>query len=483
MKMNDIAKGAFKAIKILKENNEQGYIVGGAVRDLLLDRTPHDIDIATSLPPEKTMELFHKYGINAYPSGIAFGTVTVMINGEGYEITTFRKDGTYSDGRHPDEVVYAKTIEEDLSRRDFTINAMAMDNETIIDPFGGQKDLEDGIIRAVGDADKRIEEDALRMMRAVRFAAKFGFKIEQNTENAILANAERIQSVSAERFRDEMTKILMSKGARKGVEQLAKYGLSKYLFPELNDMFACEQNNRWHIEDVGHHALSVMENVSVFSNTMHITDEKTKEILLWAALLHDAGKVEAKIVKENGEDGFYGHSAISEKIAKDICERLHFSNSDKDRIVDLVANHDNLSDKLTKVRHFVADHNRDEDYITSLYVLQHSDALAHAEPHNLTIVKVADNFYQNMLTVAKDGTAIKLNEMQINGKDLIGIGLKGKEIGDCLNLLYKNCLGNPKENDREHLLAMAGKYYRKAHGAERFQKQEKDISNDEIDDR
>ena len=242
MKMNEIKipKSVTHILNKLNEHGYEGYIVGGAVRDYVMDNEPHDWDIATNAKPDQVKAIFSK----TIDTGIKHGTVTAMMAGTGYEITTYRCDGKYSDGRHPDDVSFVDSIEEDLARRDFTINAMAMDAEgNIVDPFGGLDDIKKGVIRCVGNPDDRFSEDALRMMRAVRFESKLGFELEDETKKSSEHNVDKRQNVSAERIRDEFTKMLVSDNPKKGFIDAYETGLTAKVMPEFNAIMECEQNS------------------------------------------------------------------------------------------------------------------------------------------------------------------------------------------------------------------------------------------------
>ncbi len=429
--------------KTLKEQGYAAYIVGGAVRDMLLNRQPHDFDIATNAKPDEVSKL-----LKTYPSGIAFGTVTALIDEEAYEITTFRTDGDYSDGRHPNGVTYADTIKEDLSRRDFTINAMAYDviDDRLIDPYNGAKDIFNhdtncGLIRAVGDAKKRFCEDALRMLRAARFRAQLGYEIEGTTYDAICELHENIKLLSKERIAAELSKILTAECSADGIRILRDTKLLRDISPVLDDMFHCEQKNRWHYTNVGEHTLDVIKNTP---SDLH---------LRWVALLHDIGKMEAKVVKENGEDSFSGHAINSAEIADTLLRELKFSNEDRERIVNLVREHSTVYYDIPSIRRYAAKHGK--DFLIDLHTFQIADAKAHTSEFVKTAIEQAETFYIQCLECIKDGTAIQMRDLKINGNDLLTIGIKGKQIGECLETLYDHCLNVPSDNTHETLLRLA----------------------------
>lgn len=303
------------------------FLVGGAVRDELLGRPHADWDLATDLWPDAVMDQARRAGLKVYPTGLEHGTVTVMVEGSPFEITTFRGDGDYGDGRRPDSVRLGVTLEEDLSRRDFTINAMALPLEggALVDPFGGQRDLEASLIRAVGDPLKRFAEDGLRPLRACRFAAQLGFDLDPATFGAIPERLDIARKVAVERVFQEWQKLLQGRHARRGMELLAASGLMDLWMPELRPMIGCGQNR--------HHRFPVWE------HTLGVLALAPKEpAQRWAALLHDAGKPPTRSV-EKGEVHFYGHEAVSLQIAEAILRRLKASKDLLARVLALVKHH------------------------------------------------------------------------------------------------------------------------------------------------
>lgn len=443
--MISIPENVKEILKHLNESDKQAYVVGGAVRDILCDKKPHDWDITTNASPQEVMRLFSGY--NCFPSGIEYGTVTVYIGNEGYEITTFRKDGSYSDGRHPDSVSYAKSIETDLSRRDFTINAMAMDIDgNITDPFGGQKDLKEGIIRCVGDPKDRFREDALRMMRAIRFAAVNDFVVDEHILKEIYENRKNINLPSGERIRKEFEKILTSKHPGYGIRLLQSTELLKEICPELDKCFGCEQNNKYHYEDVGNHCISVMCGVS------------DSFPLRMAALLHDVGKpvVMAPKNDDSGEYRFAGHGKVSAEIADRFCRKLRIDNRMREYIVSLVKQHDTVYLEDADIRRFAAEH--DTAFLYELHDLQVADSKAHQGEFVAEFVAEKEVFYMKMMSFIEDNTAITKAQMNINGNDLKDLGLEGKDIGDCMEYLYTECLKCPEINRRDELMALADNF-------------------------
>ena len=319
----------------LRRNGHQALLVGGCVRDLLLGRQPADYDVATDASPERVIELFPE----SVPVGAQFGVVLIPRENWKVEVATFRSDVGYSDGRHPDSVVYTRTAQEDVQRRDFTVNGLLMrhDTEEVLDYVGGQADLKAGIIRAIGDPALRFAEDKLRMMRAVRFAARFGFHIETATFEAIRSRAQEIRHVSAERLREELTKLLTEGAARRGFELLDEAGLLQQVLPEIAAMKGVEQPPQFHPEgDVWIHTRMMIEMLPAGASPT----------LAWGILLHDVGKPPTfKSAAETGDRiRFDGHVGVGVKMAEEICRRLHFSNEDTEQILALVENHMRFAD-------------------------------------------------------------------------------------------------------------------------------------------
>jgi len=321
----------------LREKGYQAFFAGGCVRDLLLGRLPADYDVATDATPDEVLALFP----GSLAIGAQFGVILVAEDGEKVEVATFRSDVSYSDGRHPDKVVYAKTPQEDVRRRDFTINGLLMDpvSGVVLDYVGGREDLQAGVIRAIGDAPRRFQEDKLRMMRGVRFAARFGYRIGEETFAAMRAHAAEILQVSAERIREELTKLLTEGAARRGLELLDGAGLLDEALPEVSRMKGVEQPPQYHPEgDVWIHTRLMLEELPAGCSPT----------LAWGVLLHDVGKPPTfRSAAETGDRiRFDGHVEIGTQMAKEICARLRFSNEDAEQIAALVANHLRFKDAL-----------------------------------------------------------------------------------------------------------------------------------------
>ena len=443
--MIQIPKQVKQVLKTLNDNGYEGYIVGGAVRDYLMGNEPHDWDITTNATPEQTKACFAK----TIDTGIKHGTVTAMLDGEGYEITTYRVDGNYSDGRHPDEVTFVGELREDLARRDFTINAIAMDIDgNIVDPFGGVDDIKSGTIRCVGNPDDRFSEDALRILRAVRFEAKFDFNLDPSVASAISRHTPNLKKIASERIRDELTKMLLSKNPTKGFEDAYKTGITKVVLPEFDAMMECGQNSPYHYTDVAHHSLDVVKGVRPDAN------------LRWAALLHDVGKPSTKTWSEEKQrDRFIDHPEKSAEMTVDILKRLRFSNADVNYVTKLVKYHDMYLEKPSALRLFAATHGR--DYIDDLMELKNADAMAHTKEVLPELLANNQALSDKIYSYFDDGSAITKKELKINGNELMSIGFRDKAIKEFIDIAYKDCLGEPSHNNNEYLTNRATRYFEK----------------------
>ncbi|MDO5409079.1 MAG: CCA tRNA nucleotidyltransferase [Lachnospiraceae bacterium] len=422
----------------LEKHGYEAYAVGGCVRDMLLGRVPNDWDITTSAKPEQVKAVFKR----TVDTGIQHGTVTVLEDHIGFEVTTYRIDGEYTDGRHPDEVQFTPDLKEDLRRRDFTINAMAYSPQSgIVDVFGGQEDLQNGIIRCVGSAEERFHEDALRIMRAVRFAAQLGFSIEEETWNAVKKLAPNLKKISAERIQTELSKLLLSPHPE-CFKMLYETGITKVILPEFDTAMSCEQNTPYHCYSVGEHTQEVM-NHTPCDLPLRLT-----------GLLHDLGKPLVKTTDENGQDHFYGHPQESEKIARKILRRLKYDNQTIDRTCRLIRFHDykiNLDKK--SVRRAVS--KIGTDLFPDLLIFRRADAGAkppHVYEETMKELNQIEAFYQE-IQENKECTSLKM--LAVTGKDLIEAGMKpGKELGETLERLLQHVLENPEDNQKDVLLKL-----------------------------
>ena len=438
-----IPKDAKSIIDKLTGAGYEAYIVGGCVRDCLLGLVPDDWDITTNALPEQVKELFRR----TIDTGIEHGTVTVMIGDEGYEVTTYRTDGAYSDGRHPDKVTFVPSLEEDLKRRDFTINAMAYnDSEGLVDLFGGRDDIEKKIIRCVGCADERFSEDALRMMRAVRFAAKLGYGIDDEALASIKKLAPTLSKVSAERITTELTKLLVSDHPEM-IETLYETGLTKVFFPEFDKAFETPQVHPHHCFNVGKH---ITESVRL---------SKNDRIVRFAMLLHDIGKPETLSVDEKGITHFHGHPAVGAKMGEEIMRRWKLDNDTIFRVCRLIKHHDMGKGKgctpaLTRKAVSVME----EDFLRLLDVMK-ADVLAQSDFLREQKLENIEKYGREYERIVKEGECCSLKELAVGGRDLIDAGIApGPVMGEILGKLLERVLEDPSLNERDTLLLLAKEY-------------------------
>ena len=424
---------------ILSRLNEAGYeafVVGGCVRDALLDREPHDWDITTSALPSQVKEIFGR----TIDTGLKHGTVTVMKGGEGYEVTTYRVDGVYEDGRHPKEVTFTPNLREDLQRRDFTINAMAYGvKEGLVDLFGGRQDLENGVIRAVGDPMQRFSEDALRIMRAVRFSAQLGYEIEKETLSAASVLAPNLRKISSERIREELEKTLMSD--RPDLLTTAwKAGITKEFLPEFDLCMETPQNNPHHCYTVGEHTL---KGVSL---------TRKDKVLRLTMLLHDAGKPACRTTDEKGIDHFYGHQAKSREMANVILRRLKYDNDTIRKVTVLVGYHD-LAVRLTEPAVRKAVVKVGEDLFPLFLEVKQADLLAQSTYQRQEKQENLDKLGELYAGIIERGDCLNLKNLAVKGSDILACGVQpGRQVGEILSRMLDEVLDVPAHNDREYLL-------------------------------
>lgn len=425
----------------LEEAGFEAYAVGGCVRDSLLGREPNDWDITTSAKPAQVKNLFR----HTIDTGIQHGTVTVLLEHEGFEVTTYRIDGEYEDSRHPKEVLFTASLEEDLKRRDFTINAFAYnDRSGMVDMFDGIGDLDKKRIRCVGKAVERFEEDALRMLRAVRFSAQLGFSIAEQTKEAIMELAPTLQRISAERIQAELVKLLVSNHPDK-MQEAYQLGITKAVLPELDTAFATQQNNPHHMYTVGEHLIQTL---------LHIRADKALRI---AALLHDIGKPAAKTTDDQGIDHFYGHVEHSTDLAESILKRLKFDNDTITKTKKYITYHDyDIAPSARAVRRAI--NKIGEEYFGQVLELKRADTLAQSSyqrQEKLDQIDKVEELYEQILQKKE---CVSLKTLQITGNDLIALGVpKGKEIGRILNSLLEEVLIDPQNNTPEYLMQKAKK--------------------------
>ncbi len=438
MMIIEVPPNAEKILDTLHENGYEAYVVGGCVRDSILGRAPGDWDITTSASPQQVKQLF----LRTVDTGIEHGTVTVLLGGEKFEVTTYRIDGAYEDGRHPREVTFTSQLRQDLLRRDFTINAMAYSRESgLVDPFDGMQDLKDGLIRCVGDPAERFGEDALRMLRAVRFAAQLGFTLTDGVRGAIYDLADTLRKVSAERIQIELVKLLES--PRPHWLRLAyECGLTAVFLPEFDRIMDQRQNNPHHAYSTGEHTLVAMQNI------------EPDIILRLTMLFHDIGKPEVFETDENGIDHFHGHAACSEAIARQIMKRLKFDNQTIRTVCALVKNHSRYPQLMAAdVRRNACEMGGPEMFDRFLQVKRADVTAQHPSvtEEKLQYVRELERIWED---VRIHNDCLSLKDLAISGKDLIADGHQpGPGIGSLLQALLDEVLEYPERNTKEYLLA------------------------------
>ena len=440
----------FRLAPLLKEvaavfnsKGKEVYLVGGAVRDLMLGRSSADWDLATNARPEEVMQYFNR----VIPTGIKHGTVTIRYKGTSIEATTFRTESEYSDGRRPDEIQYAQTIEEDLSRRDFTMNAAAvkLPEGTLIDPFNGQHDIHHRLIRCVGNAVERFSEDGLRPLRAVRFAAQLGFDLEEKTLKAIPGALKTTFKVAAERIREELDKIIVSGSPQTGFVLMEETGLLTLILPELDMCRGIEQK--------GYHNYDVLDH-SYFSCAYAARKGFSREVRI-AALFHDIGKPSVQKMGENGHWTFYNHEKESLRLAEDIMRRFRYPSAVIEKVTRLVAAHMFHYEETWKdsaVRRFII--RTGEDLLPELFDLRMADSAGTlgTDPDPALILP----FRNRIESVLAAGGALSVKNLAVDGNDLINIGVKpGKYVGIILKELLEATVDDPALNNKEKLLEIA----------------------------
>mgnify|MGYP004509969663 FL=1 len=426
-------------IQTLEAAGYEAYAVGGCVRDSVLGRIPADWDITTSALPEQVKELFHR----TIDTGIEHGTVTVMMDKEGFEVTTYRVDGEYRDHRHPEQVNFTGELKEDLRRRDFTINAMAYNDRCgMVDAFGGIEDLKHGVIRCVGVARERFEEDALRILRAVRFAAQLGFEIEKETADAARALAGNLKDISAERIQTELVKLLVSPHPEM-LRTAYELGITRVVLPEFDVMMETPQHHPHHMYSVGEHTLKALE----------FTDPE--KVLRLSVLFHDFGKPQTRTTVD-GVDHFHGHANVSAQETVRIMRRLKFDNATMDQVKRIVLYHDaRPQPDERQIRRLL--HRAGEDIFPGLFQVMGADILAQSEYRKMEKLVNLERVHQVYDEILKRKDCISLKNLQVTGKDLIAAGMEpGKKIGEILNQMLEDVLETPEHNEREYLLKTYG---------------------------
>lgn len=475
--------GATWILKVLNSNGHTAYAVGGCIRDLMMNKIlnknidVHDIDICTSYEPLEVKKIFERYGCKTIDTGLKHGTETVVIpfklwekicvtdhlkkllqeardkkevDFKTYEITTYRLDGDYSDGRHPDKVEFTRSIEEDLLRRDFTINAMAYFNGSLVQVDTSYSDIQNKVIRCVGNPDDRLKEDPLRILRAFRFQAVLGFDIEDNTHKQMLNNIYRMQSVQKERIQAEIIKAFSGKYIVKAIKNNLE--LLESIIPPIKYMIGCEQNNPNHNSDVWEHTLKVLNNLVNDVRTDNLGHDKYR--LMLAGLFHDFGKPKVKQVGKDGYDHFKGHAHLSEQMTRELLKDLKFSNNDIDSICMLVKYHDNHVVNKAATKRLIAKMGFEQ--FRTLAILQDADIEAQSEYNKQMKLAATVQGLVWADEIERDNEAVKIQDLAVNGRDLMKIGYKaGPILGKVLNEMLELVINQEIDNDKEQLLDFA----------------------------
>ena len=437
----NLPQNAQKLIALLSAAGYEAYAVGGFVRDSLMGRDAGDVDITTSAKPDEVESVLLKNGIHYVETGIKHGTITAVLGREPYEITTFRTDGDYHDNRHPDSVRFVHSLREDLARRDFTVNALAYhDTVGVIDEFGGIADMENGLIRAVGNPDKRFKEDALRIMRALRFASVLGFEIEEGTAKAIFTNKELLLNIADERIYTELVKLLLGDNCE---DILLKYReIFDVILPELAPCFDFPQHSKWHLYDVYTH---IVKSVALTPK---------KDYMRLAMLFHDIGKPFCKTTDEKGQDHFKGHPAISVEKAADILTRLHASNEIKHKVLTLIKYHDlYITEKPSNIKRWLR--TLGEDLTLDYIDFKIADLMSHNLDLSQHEIDTLKRIKQQTVGIINSGEPYRISDLAVNGNDLKAIGFEGHKIAEELEKLINEVSGNPQLNIKQKLLQIA----------------------------
>ena len=435
----DMPENANRIIHTLQDAGYEAFIVGGCVRDAVLGKTPDDWDITTSAKPMEVKALFSR----TIDTGLQHGTVTVMFGKEGYEVTTYRVDGKYEDHRRPNSVTFTGNLIEDMQRRDFTINAMAYnDDEGVVDHFHGMEDLDAHIIRCVGKPSERFDEDALRILRALRFSAQLDFEIDEATKDAIRNQAKFLEDISAERIQVELTKLLMSDHPERLITAY-ELGVTKIVLPEFDTMMETPQVNKHHAYNVGEHTVRV------------ICEVPKDKALRWAALLHDVAKPVTR-TNDGVSDHFYGHNEVGVEMADKVLKRLKFDNATIERVKRLVYWHDYGMGELPGIKSFRKALNKmGEDLFEDYTYIKRADILAQSDYHRqdkLNNLEILKGYHKEII---EKHQCLTTKELAVTGKDLIDMGMKpGPQLGEMLSRLLDKVLDDPELNECEILLGI-----------------------------
>ena len=430
-----LSRGCTAAIEKLNNAGFEAYAVGGCVRDLMMDRVPKDFDVTTNAVPEQTMEVFEDCQV--IPTGLKFGTVTVIIENELIEITTFRTDGRYLDNRRPEDVSYVNDVKEDLSRRDFTINAMAYSPVTgLVDPFGGREDIKNGLIRAVGDPVERFSEDALRILRAYRFMSRYHFRLEENTKKAMLERMDTINNVASERILKEIKETFESG------EDIFNLDFVPVLFPVIAECFDMYQNNRYHYRTVGEHTYMTFNAI------------ENRFDLKLAMLFHDIGKIKTKTTDSSGQDHFYGHPEVSCMMAGEILDRLHVDRKTRESVLTLIRYHDwYVPPRRKSIKKAFARLGKDTFFdLVKVWIADDSAKTPELVKGNVEYYRSVEAMAREILSEDEPYT---LRDLAVNGYDMIELGLKDRQVGKMLDYLLSLVMSDSSLNEKDILIKKA----------------------------
>ena len=435
-----LPENVIKILALLEAAGFQAYVVGGCVRDALLGKIPEDWDICTAAQPGQVMEALQ--GIPVLETGLQHGTVTAILDRKPFEITTFRLDGAYSDHRRPDSVTFTGDLAADLSRRDFIMNAMAYHpSEGLVDPFGGTEDLQAGIIRCVGAPQRRFEEDALRILRCLRFASTLNFSIEENTARQVRLQCESLRYVAAERVQKELTNLLRGQNARRVLLEFSDVVFT--ILPQLRPLRGFDQRTPWHCYDIWEHSCAALEAIP------------PEPALRWAALLHDCGKPDCFFLRD-GVGHFHGHPAVSERMARELLSQLKCPRRLTEHVVLLIKNHElRLLDepqKPARLKRLLGA--LGEQILLELLALMRADILAQA-PEKRYRLEGYEALRSEIIALARQNSCVTRAQLAVNGNDLLPLGLQGPQLGKMLDRLLEEVIEGRLENRRESLLAWA----------------------------
>lgn len=431
---------AVRALKVLEDAGFEAWCVGGFVRDALLGRPACDIDIATNAHWTQVRKAFANNGFPTRETGVKHGTLTALVEDSAFEITTYRRDGAYSDGRHPQEVSFVASIEEDTSRRDFTVNALAYNPRFgLLDAHGGMKDLREGVIRTVGNPEKRFREDALRILRACRFRSQLGFRIEEKSMLAMNETKSELRHISKERIAHELDRLLLGENARDAL--MDTVDVLSFVLPELAAMKGFEQNTPYHIYDVLEHT----------AWTIH--EAPSQSLVRWAALLHDVGKPAAAFDGQDGRRHFYGHASVGAEIACAALERLRMSASFKEKVVLLVRHHDDIVEPTPRaLKRLLGKLGGDTELFTAFCNLRRADCLAHAPMHR-DGAKQADELQRILEEILNAEEAFTVKQLAVSGRDVMDLGVaQGPAVGRILEDALEAVMDELVANERRQLL-------------------------------